>query len=95
MRQAPHDGVASKRRARMLSAIAALVLVMRLVDTYWLVAPAFHQHLYIHWLDLAAPVGLGGLWLANFAFALRGKPLIPQHDPRLEEAQGHGHEKGT
>src|SRR5262249_10517203 len=44
-----------KRRVRSLTTIALLVLFMRIVDTFWLVTPAFYgQHFTVHWLDIFA-----------------------------------------
>jgi hypothetical protein len=40
----------------------------------------------LHWLDVAAPVGLGGIWIAAFFWQLKQRPLLPLHDPELEEA---------
>jgi hypothetical protein len=77
-----------KRRAGLLGGVAAAILALRLADLFWLTAPAFHpQGLRIHWLDLLLPAGLGGLWIAVFLQPLlRGDPLFPLHDPRMEEA---------
>lgn len=80
-----------KRREQFLAGVAAMILVMRLVDLFWLVAPAFHRGgLYVHWLDLAAPIGIGGIWMAVFAGLLKERPLLPLHDPRLQRATHHG-----
>jgi hypothetical protein len=77
----------TKRRAWVLSRVAIAVLCMRLVDLFWLVVPAFHPSgLSVHWLDIVAPVGVGGLWVAAGVWQLRGKPLLPLHDPRVESA---------
>lgn len=68
----------NKRRLRALGALAAAMLALRLVDLYWIVAPAFHrQELAVHWMDLAAPVGVGGLWMAAFVWQLKQRPLVP------------------
>ncbi len=75
-----------KRNARALAVVAVLVLLMRWVDFYWLSAPTFHHHLAPHWLDLATLVGIGGVWTAVFCTELRKYPLLPIHDPYLEEA---------
>jgi hypothetical protein len=74
----------AKRRKDVLMKIAAAVLFMRLVDLFWLIAPSppttgFH----IHWLDVAAPIGVGGLWLAYFCRQLQGRSFLPLHDPSL------------
>jgi len=80
-----------KRNARTLGAVAALMLVMQLVDLYWLVAPDLvgHGHenvpLRVHWMDLAATLGLGGLWLFLFARQARTAPVLPMGEPEVRE----------
>lgn len=75
-----------KRQAQVLTAIAVFVILMRFVDLFWLVMPAFRaEHLYLHWLDIAALLGIGGLWIAFFAWQLKGKRLLAGHDSRIEE----------
>ena len=83
----------TKQAVPTLLWVAALVLVMRLVDIYWQVAPAFsEQEIHLHWLDLAAPVAIGGLWLAAFAWRLKDMPLVPLHDSGFENvAAGEEH----
>jgi hypothetical protein len=57
----------TKRRRHVLAAVAAFILLMRLVDYVWLYEPAFNPgRIVVHWLDIAAPLGIGGLWLALF-----------------------------
>ena len=74
-----------KRNTRVLPFVALLILAMRLVDVTWLVGPAFHpEGLSLHWLDLALPLALGGLWLAFFVHNLKGRPLISLQDANLE-----------
>jgi len=76
-----------KRNARRLVWIAGLMLVMRWVDLLWQVEPAFHvQNPAMYWAYLAAPVGIGGLWLFFFLRELRKQPLLPVNDPYLAEA---------
>lgn len=71
------------RGLRGLLAIAALLLVMRLVDVYWLVMPAFSpQGLAPHWLDLATVLAMGGLWMAFFAWQLQQHRLVPVSHPK-------------
>jgi hypothetical protein len=71
-----------KRHVRSIAAIAALVLAMRVVDTYWIITPAFYgDHVTLHWLDLFALVGIGGVWMAVYARQLTMMPLLPLHDP--------------
>ncbi len=80
-----------KRHARRLGLVASLVVLMRFVDLFWLIGPELHQQgLAIHWLDIAVPVGLGGIWMAFFIWQLKRMPLLPVNDPQFEEAFSHG-----
>lgn len=81
-----------KRVANRLVKVAALILLIRAVDLYWLTAPQFHpESLLPHWLDVAAVVGLGGIWVTLFMRNLKGRALIPVNDPYLREALADGH----
>ena len=80
-----------KRNARALGAVAALMLLMQLVDLFWLIGPDLvgHGHedvpLRVHWMDLAAALGLGGLWLFLFAREARTAPVLPLGEPEVRE----------
>jgi hypothetical protein len=79
-----------KRSARTLAPIAVLLLFARWLDLHWLVAPAFSKDAFtLHWLDLAAPLALGGIWLFLFTLRLRARPLLPANEPFLKEALAH------
>ena len=84
-----------KRRMRSLLIVAALVLVMRLVDMYWMVLPAFGGgNVHLTWMNLVLPFGMGGIWFAYFLRQLQQQPILPVHDPRMEgvaqHVAGHG-----
>ncbi|MGH9657345.1 MAG: hypothetical protein ACRD96_02315 [Bryobacteraceae bacterium] len=80
----------AKRNRRILAPVAVGILAMRVVDLFWMAAPSFAERVSVHWLDLAALAGVGGLWLAAFFHQLQQRPLLPVHDPMLEEALAHG-----
>jgi hypothetical protein len=82
---------AIKRNAAMVAKVAALILVMRFVDLYWLSAPAFAHGggPHVHWLDVALPISLAAIWLGYFVYQLRGRALLPLHDPEFREALKH------
>ena len=76
----------TKRIVHNLSLIAAWIIIMRLVDVFWLIMPAFGDHQFrIHWLNIVAPITIGGIWLAIFIWQLKGHALLPLHDPRFNE----------
>ncbi len=83
----------ANRDPRWLSAAAILLVAVRFVDVDWQILPAFSKGAFrIHWLDLTLPIGLGGLWVAFYVRNLAARPLLPAHDPGLEEALAHGRE---
>ena len=78
-----------KQNARRLAWVAGFLLLMRWLDHLWQIAPVHHPERFVlHWLDVAAPLAVGGLWLAGFAWLLRRHPILPPNDPYLEEAYG-------
>jgi hypothetical protein len=78
-----------KRNPRIVAMIAIGILVLRVVDLYWMVGPEFHQDgLTVHLLDILLPIGMGGIWLAYFFKQLKAWPLIPVNDPNLQEEHG-------
>jgi hypothetical protein len=79
-----------KRRTRTLVRIAALIIVMRFIDLFWLIAPDYRGGFRVDWMDFLTPLGIGGLWLAMFLFQLKKWPLLPVRDPHLAEAIAHG-----
>jgi len=79
-----------KRRAELLQRVAGLLLVMSLVDIFWLLTPAFNPAGPVfHPTDLLAVVGIGGLFMWRYASELQGRPLLPLHDPRLKALMHH------
>jgi hypothetical protein len=96
-----------KRNPYRLVWLAAWILFVRYADFYMLIAPEFaasgenlhmaaeahESHLFVHWLDVAAPLAVGGLWLWMFFTQLAQRPLFAMRDPYLREAleSGGGH----
>jgi hypothetical protein len=98
-----------KRNPYRLVMVAAWILFMRYADLYMLVTPEFaatgenlhlltgdgghESHFFVHWLDVAAPIGIGGIWLWMFFTQLAQRPLFAVGDPYLREAMetGGGH----
>jgi hypothetical protein len=79
-----------KHRASLLAKVALIVIAMRLVDLIWLVAPTARHHGFpVHWMDVAIPAGLVGIWLFAFARQLRSRTILPVNDPYFKEALAH------
>ncbi len=80
---------AVKRHGQTIVKVAFGILAARLVDLYWLIAPEFHRDgISASWLDIVVPVSLGAIWLGCFVWQLRGRALLPVHDPEFDEALG-------
>lgn len=77
-----------KRNRRGIMMVAGLVLAARALDLIWHVGPMFHHDagFPIHWMDVAAIVGLGGIWLFVCARNLKSRALVPYKDPYFKEA---------
>lgn len=76
-----------KRQANRLLMVCVLMLGARVVDTDWIVAPAFFgEKIRIDWMDFATLAALGGLWCAAFLWQLNSRPILPFGDPRLQGA---------
>jgi hypothetical protein len=79
-----------KRKARSLGLVAAALFIIRLLDLYWTVIPANGKAAVdFSWMDAAAPLGMGGIWLAVFVWQLKSRPLIPLNDPLLQGEAPH------
>lgn len=61
-----------KQNILLLAGVAALLLIMRVLDLLWTIVPAFHADAWRTALsDIAVFVALGGLWLGYFFHRLR------------------------
>jgi hypothetical protein len=90
----------NKRTPHRLVWIALALLAVRYLDLFMQISPEFapsgeNLHLisgehaaafFVHWLDLAALVGIGGLWVWVFLTRLAQQPLVAMGDPYLREA---------
>lgn len=82
-----------KRDPHKLVIVAVLILIMRYVDLLWVVAPNFPAAgFHLSWMDLVAPIGFGGVWLAAFSWQLGSWPLMPVNDPQLPSVLAQAHE---
>ena len=90
----------NKRMPHRLVWVALAILVARYIDLIMLETPEFNaagvnlhmeagEHeggFYLHWLDLAAPLAVGGLWAWMFFTQLAQRPLLAFGDPYLRES---------
>lgn len=86
---------AVKHNLRVLAALAAGLLLMRLLDAHWQILPSVDpERPAPRWTQIAAALGMGGLWIALFLRHLQAAPLLARRttDRRAEwkEARSHG-----
>jgi hypothetical protein len=76
-----------KRDSGKLAVVAAWILLIHLVDLYWLVMPTFSPDgAAFHWTLITAPLGMGLLALAFGISRLRGQYAVPVKDPYLADS---------
>jgi hypothetical protein len=62
-----------------------IVLAIRVVEIFWQIKPMWSETLSISVYDVAAFVGLGGVWMYMMLGNLLKRPLVPKNEPRLLE----------
>ena len=82
-----------KTNSKTLAKVAMGILIVRYLDYFWVIKPAFqahgagdghgYPHFSVSWLDVVTPIALGGLWVGLFVKNLRGRPLVSLQDGRL------------
>lgn len=86
----------AKRTSTLLIKVAVWILVFRVIDTYWTVTPFFYTvgpgsdiPVQAYLAQAGSFLAIGGLWYSLFVWRLKQVPLLPQHEPRLQEALEH------
>lgn len=80
-----------KEESGFLAPIAVSLMLAQMVLLFWMITPSFHPFGFsVNWFDLAAPVGVGGVWVAAFLTWLQRAPLLPANDPRMYEEIKYG-----
>ncbi len=73
-----------KQKGRALIWVAIWMMLMRLVDLYWIIIPTFERGGFpFRFLDIALVLALGGIWLSFFFYRLKASDILPAHDPRI------------
>jgi hypothetical protein len=66
----------AKRNGLALRRLALLILVMNVLTIFWTVMPTFYSGLQIHWTDITAWFGIGGIWVGTFSWNFARHPLL-------------------
>jgi hypothetical protein len=78
-----------KRAPNTIVKVSLAILVARLIDLFWLIAPEFHRTgISVSWMDIVLPLTLISIWVGCFLWQLRGRALLPVYDPQFEETLG-------
>jgi hypothetical protein len=84
-----------KQKIQFLWRVALLIFLMRFVDLFWIVMPAFDQTVMdVHWTTYVAPIGIGGVWLFVFLEILKRRPILPLRDPVVPHPAAEGAAEG-
>jgi len=75
-----------KDRPETIAVVTVIILVMRYVAIYWLIAPSWYDHFHYSIWCLTSLVGIGGVWIWAFIDQLKGQTIIPVHETWVEEA---------
>lgn len=75
-----------KRIRPLMLSVAGLLLVLRVVDIYWVIMPSYTGEFAPRWWDLTLLIGFGGAWVALFVWSLTRQALVPINHPELEQA---------
>jgi hypothetical protein len=83
----------NKRRLAVLGTLAIVLLVLRDFDMIWLFAPTITGPTgpestvggWASWMDVLAPIAIGGVWFSGFVHSLESYPLIPPSAPETQE----------
>jgi hypothetical protein len=83
-----------KKSAKSIAMVAIYILIVHVVDVYVMVEPNFAKVTDVHFsvsiLDVTAPLGFGGLWLALFFRNLQSDSLLATGAPDFHKALNHG-----
>jgi hypothetical protein len=80
---------AFKRAPQYILRVAVIVMLVRTLDMFWLIAPDFHKDGFsISWMDVVIPATLFLIWLGCYFMQLRNRPLLPVNDPQFDERLG-------
>ncbi|MGD9692344.1 MAG: quinol:cytochrome C oxidoreductase [Phycisphaerales bacterium] len=83
----------ARRSVGVMTVVCVWVLVMTLVDLFWLIRPelkpAGTPSLEVTWVDVVGPLGPIAIFVGVFIRRLGKAPLIPTKDPRLDLSLHH------
>lgn len=82
---------ATKRSPRVLAGVCLVLLFGHWLDLYLLIMPAMLDAPALGPLEVVIPLSYSALFFHLTSRALAQAPLVPLHDPYLDESLSHGH----
>lgn len=83
-----------RHNMRILAWLGALIMVVSLVDVYWLIIPSYYPgHFNLSWLDVVIPIGMGGVWLSVFLLNLKKRPALREAEQQSLQPRVHHENK--
>ncbi|HMS56323.1 MAG TPA: hypothetical protein PKA27_13065 [Fimbriimonadaceae bacterium] len=82
----------TKRYANTMKWVCIWIILMHILDVFWLVVPGFERgglFQSIRLGDVGALIGFFGLFLVGFSTEVKKAALVPTHDNRLRENLDH------
>lgn len=77
----------AKHNIKVLTATSILVVVVHFAEVYWITMPVVSEHgIHFSWMDIAALLGLGGIFFGLFFNRFKKHNMIPVNDPKLDES---------
>lgn len=76
----------SKTNFTILKVVSIWVLFIHAVELYWIIMPALHHYVEIHFLDFTTLIGLATLFLGMFFHKFKSKSMVPFNDPNFAES---------
>jgi hypothetical protein len=73
-----------KRRIGVMGTLAAILLLLHLMDVLWVVAPSGvlgEPNVRWLWIELLTPVAVGGWWMAAYLWLAAGRPILADRPP--------------
>lgn len=78
-----------KRQRQLLVGLAIVLLFMRAVELFWVVAPTYSAEFTFQIGDVGPVIALLGLWLAYWIRLMQPQRLLPVHHPSLDDTRSH------
>lgn len=80
----------AKRNGKVLAFWAIWLLIFHWLDVHWLVMPEFTaERIVLGLMEVAAMIGVGGIFLGTVVRLAAQHSLVPTQDPRLAESLAH------